>query len=370
MRRTDIAGWGPCSSPSSPSRRLAWRCSSRGPTWIRTRTGTRGLHGRTLLLDPMDVRQHWVWLPLWQYVYALAAALGRGIEDVRLANVLVAALVPLLVARTLLEALDRRRDATSAVERMVPFLAGVLTAIGRWRWTTDSRRAGAAVPAPARGGVPGVGAREPARGRCAPRGGGAAPVRGMARGRGVRPARGAARARRRDARGVAARGARVRAPRRRGGRVVRRPPARHRRVAAVLAHEPRVRRARARDGARGERSGAGGRLVCVRAAATQPRRGGLARAAGRVVVRAPRALVVARDGARAPRVRDVRLDARAAPRARSAPLRRGPILFRRRCGGIATLADLATRPLSRAIERRPWLLPAARSPRLRGCSRT
>jgi hypothetical protein len=87
--------------------------------------------GRTLLFAPADLRLHWVWLPLWQYVFTALALVGRGLDDVRLANVLLAAATPILLAGAVERHLARARSTRSerAIDAVVPFFAGALACL-------------------------------------------------------------------------------------------------------------------------------------------------------------------------------------------------------------------------------------------------
>jgi hypothetical protein len=97
--------------------------------------------GRTLLLAPTDVRQHWVWLPLWQYVFTALALVGRGLEEVRLANVALSAVAPLLLARTIELSPSVRDNPRFAV---VPYFAGALASL--WPLAIDHGQAGEPEP--------------------------------------------------------------------------------------------------------------------------------------------------------------------------------------------------------------------------------
>jgi 4-amino-4-deoxy-L-arabinose transferase-like glycosyltransferase len=57
--------------------------------------------GRFFLDTPADLRIHWVWLPLWHVVHAAVAAAGGALDHVRLLNVALGVLSPLLLARLL-----------------------------------------------------------------------------------------------------------------------------------------------------------------------------------------------------------------------------------------------------------------------------
>jgi hypothetical protein len=57
--------------------------------------------GRTLLANPTDLRQHWVWLPLWHFCYAGLHLLGGGLEAMRKIDVGLSSLQPLLLVAAL-----------------------------------------------------------------------------------------------------------------------------------------------------------------------------------------------------------------------------------------------------------------------------
>lgn len=104
--------------------------------------------GRTLLLAPTDVRQHWVWLPLWQYVFMVLAMVGRGLDEVRLTNVALAALTPILLTRALEVGLARPQARAprwrQGVDAVVPFFAGVLACL--WPLVIDHGQSGEPEP--------------------------------------------------------------------------------------------------------------------------------------------------------------------------------------------------------------------------------
>jgi hypothetical protein len=53
---------------------------------------------REILANPTNLAVHWVWLPLFHYVEALAVGLGASMNAIRLANVALSALAPLGLA--------------------------------------------------------------------------------------------------------------------------------------------------------------------------------------------------------------------------------------------------------------------------------
>lgn len=53
--------------------------------------------GRQLLDTPLNLRIHWVWLPLFHGLLAAGISVGASLEHVRLANAVISALTPLLL---------------------------------------------------------------------------------------------------------------------------------------------------------------------------------------------------------------------------------------------------------------------------------
>lgn len=80
--------------------------------------------GRTLLANPTDVRQHWVWLPVWQFVYAAVTVAGGGLHVVRCMNVAFSCAAPLVLTALLL----RHTRRCPRHETWVAFLSGALLA--------------------------------------------------------------------------------------------------------------------------------------------------------------------------------------------------------------------------------------------------
>ncbi len=76
--------------------------------------------GRTLLSNWTDVRQHWVWLPLWHFVFTGLTFLSAGVTEVRYLNVAVCAALPCV-----LTALLRVRDPRG----FAPYLAGIFASV-------------------------------------------------------------------------------------------------------------------------------------------------------------------------------------------------------------------------------------------------
>ena len=66
--------------------------------------------GRTLLANPTDLRQHWVWLPLWHFCYAGLHLLGGGLQAMRKIDVALSSLQPLLLVAALAPA--KKRDSS------------------------------------------------------------------------------------------------------------------------------------------------------------------------------------------------------------------------------------------------------------------
>jgi hypothetical protein len=76
--------------------------------------------GRFMLADPTDLQVHWVWLPLWHAVHAALAALGGGIAQARLLDLVLSMAAPFVLARML-----RRRTG----DDLLAALAGALLAL-------------------------------------------------------------------------------------------------------------------------------------------------------------------------------------------------------------------------------------------------
>jgi hypothetical protein len=76
--------------------------------------------GRLLRDNWTDVSRHWVWLPLWHFVYTLLSFINAGLREIRLFNVALAAVLPLLLTRLL-----RERD----LETAAPYLAGCFASL-------------------------------------------------------------------------------------------------------------------------------------------------------------------------------------------------------------------------------------------------
>ncbi|GAC1365126.1 MAG: hypothetical protein NVSMB47_16540 [Polyangiales bacterium] len=75
---------------------------------------------RQILVNPRDLRVHWVWLPLFHYVQAAAVLLGATLDTVRLANVAISAAVPIVLFVTLR---DRHAGARATGDPTAPIAA-------------------------------------------------------------------------------------------------------------------------------------------------------------------------------------------------------------------------------------------------------
>lgn len=75
-----------------------WRavCVLAGPD-IDTDAYAHHMIARSILADPHDLAVHWVWLPLFHYLQVPLVALGGTMNDVRWANLLLSAAVPLVL---------------------------------------------------------------------------------------------------------------------------------------------------------------------------------------------------------------------------------------------------------------------------------
>ncbi len=81
---------------------------------------------RQILETPRDLHVHWVWLPLFHYVEALAVALGATLQAIRLANVAIEAAVPLVLYRLMRRL---RRDQRFSLPDPAPTIAALLVAL-------------------------------------------------------------------------------------------------------------------------------------------------------------------------------------------------------------------------------------------------
>lgn len=81
---------------------------------------------RQILQTPKDLHVHWVWLPLFHYVQAVAVWFGATLQTVRLGNVLIEAAVPLLLYRLMRR---QRRAQRFALADPAPTLAALLAAL-------------------------------------------------------------------------------------------------------------------------------------------------------------------------------------------------------------------------------------------------
>src|SRR5579859_3460277 len=72
------------------------RCVLTGPD-IDTDGYAHHMIARAILADPRDLAVHWVWLPLFHYLQVPLIAVGGTMNDVRWANVVLAAAVPVVL---------------------------------------------------------------------------------------------------------------------------------------------------------------------------------------------------------------------------------------------------------------------------------
>jgi hypothetical protein len=75
-----------------------WRiaCVATGPD-VDTDAYAHHMIARAILADPHDLAVHWVWLPLFHYLQVPLVALGGTMNDVRGANVVLSAALPLVL---------------------------------------------------------------------------------------------------------------------------------------------------------------------------------------------------------------------------------------------------------------------------------
>ena len=101
-----------------------WRaaCVLAGPD-VDTDAYAHHMIARAILADPRDLSVHWVWLPLFHYLQVPLVALGGTMNDVRWANVVLAAAVPAVlfvyVRRTSRGAAALPADATALVAALL-----------------------------------------------------------------------------------------------------------------------------------------------------------------------------------------------------------------------------------------------------------
>ncbi len=85
---------------------------------------------RQILETPRNLSVHWVWLPLFHYLQALAVALGATLQSVRLFNVIASAATPLVLYALLRShRLHGRRDDPPGDWDPTPAMAGIITAL-------------------------------------------------------------------------------------------------------------------------------------------------------------------------------------------------------------------------------------------------
>jgi hypothetical protein len=102
----------------------AWRasCVRAGPD-IDSDAYGHHMIARAILADPRDLAVHWVWLPLFHYVQVPIVALGGGMESVRWANLVLAAVLPCVLFTYV------ARTARTGSSWMVPEAVGLLAAL-------------------------------------------------------------------------------------------------------------------------------------------------------------------------------------------------------------------------------------------------
>lgn len=81
---------------------------------------------RQILETPKDLHVHWVWLPFFHYLQAIAVWLGATLQTVRLANVAMEAAIPLVLHRLLRRL---RSDQRFELPDPAPTLAALLAAL-------------------------------------------------------------------------------------------------------------------------------------------------------------------------------------------------------------------------------------------------
>jgi hypothetical protein len=81
---------------------------------------------RQILQTPTDLHVHWVWLPLFHYVEAVAVWFGATLQTIRLGNVLIEAAVPIVLYRLMRRL---RREQRFALPDPAPTIASLLVAL-------------------------------------------------------------------------------------------------------------------------------------------------------------------------------------------------------------------------------------------------
>jgi hypothetical protein len=101
-----------------------WRasCILAGPD-VDTDAYAHHMIARAILDDPRDLAVHWVWLPLFHYLQVPLVALGGTMNDVRWANLVLAAALPVVLFAYV------RRTARSGEARMPADLTALLAAV-------------------------------------------------------------------------------------------------------------------------------------------------------------------------------------------------------------------------------------------------
>jgi hypothetical protein len=84
---------------------------------------------REILANPTNLAVHWVWLPFFHYVEALAVGLGASMNAIRLANVALSALAPLGLAVAALAHAPSSSDPAAWRDRAAVAIACVVCAL-------------------------------------------------------------------------------------------------------------------------------------------------------------------------------------------------------------------------------------------------
>jgi len=85
---------------------------------------------RRVILEPSNPQVHWVWLPLFHWLSALAITAGGTMDTLRIANALAVAVPAFVVARQLRDVLASHAARPS--DAWVPWVAGALVAWHPW----------------------------------------------------------------------------------------------------------------------------------------------------------------------------------------------------------------------------------------------
>jgi hypothetical protein len=87
---------------------------------------------RQILLAPKDLNLHWVWLPLYHYITAVAILLGANLTVIRFANIFLCSLIPVI----LFFYLNKKPKENTLFKALLASLICALSPIGIFMGTT------------------------------------------------------------------------------------------------------------------------------------------------------------------------------------------------------------------------------------------